>query len=100
MFNIPEYAIWQNFRYLLRTPPRRDALRHSGGDSLLWTSATVTLYLEVELRRDSLPGTEQNTSAGVAPIPPRPSLQLGSRARMPENIRKNNEIAHRMAMAK
>ena len=46
----------------------------------------MTLYLEVELRRDSLPGTEQNTSAGVAPIPPRPSLQLGSRARMPENI--------------
>ena len=64
-------------------------MRHSGGDSLLWTSATVTLYLEVELRRDSLPGTEQNTSAGVAPIPPRPSLQLGSRARMPENIEKN-----------
>ena len=49
----------------------------------------MTLYLEVELRRDSLPGTEQNTSAGVAPIPPRPSLQLGSRARMPVNIRKN-----------
>ena len=49
----------------------------------------MTLYLEVELRRDSLPGTEQNTSAGVAPIPPRPSLQLGSRARMPENISKN-----------
>ena len=66
-------------------------MRHSGGDSLLWTSATVTLYLEVELRRDSLPGTEQNTSAGVAPIPPRPSLQLGSRARMPENIGKKHE---------
>merc|ERR1712012_1029563 len=49
---------------LLRTPPRREALRHSGGDSLLCTSATVTLYLEVEDNRDSLPGVEQKTSVG------------------------------------
>ena len=51
--------------YLLSTPPSSEALRHSGGASLLCTSATVTLYLDVELRRDSLPGTEQKMSAGV-----------------------------------
>ena len=71
--------------YLLRTPPRSEALRHSGGESLRWTSATVTLYFEVELSRESLPGTEQKTSAGVAAMP-RPSLQLGSRARIPGGI--------------
>ena len=48
--------------YLLKTPPRSEALRHSGGDSLRCTSPTVTLYFEVELKRDSLPGTEQKTS--------------------------------------
>ena len=46
----------------LRTPPRSEALRHSGGDSLLWTSATVTLYLEVEDSSDRRPGVEQKTS--------------------------------------
>ena len=51
--------------YLLRTPPRREALRHSGGDSLLWTSATVTLYLDVELSKERRPGTEQKTSVGA-----------------------------------
>ena len=51
--------------YLLSTPPKRDAFRHSGGESLRWTSATVTLYLEVELNNDSRPGTEQNTSPGI-----------------------------------
>lgn len=51
--------------YLLRTPPRSDALRHSGGDNLLCTSPMVTLYLDVELSNDSLPGTLQNTSSGV-----------------------------------
>ena len=50
--------------YLRRTPPRSEALRHSGGDNLLWTSATVTLYLDVELSSESLPGTEQKTSLG------------------------------------
>lgn len=50
--------------HLLRTPPSRDALRHSGGDSLLWTSPTVTLYLEVEESSDRRPGTLQNTSDG------------------------------------
>lgn len=61
--------------YLLRTPPRRDALRHSGGESRLWTSPTVTLYLEVELSRDKRPGTEQNTSPVLTDMPPRkPSL--------------------------
>ncbi|TNN59193.1 hypothetical protein EYF80_030566 [Liparis tanakae] len=37
-------------------PPSREALRHSGGDSLLFTSAMVTLYLEVELSSDRRPG--------------------------------------------
>lgn len=55
--------------YLLRTPPSNEAFKHSGGDNRLWTSATVTLYLDVELRRDSLPGTEQKTSLGFITAP-------------------------------
>ncbi len=54
--------------YLLSTPPSKDAFRHSGGDKRLCTSATVTLYFEVELSSDRRPGTEQNTSAGDAPM--------------------------------
>lgn len=65
-----------------KTPPKRDAFRHSGGDNRRWTSATVTLYLEVELRRERRPGTEQNTSAGLV-MRPLPSLMLGSRVRIP-----------------
>lgn len=49
----------------LRTPPRSDALRHSGGDNRRCTSPTVTLYLDVELSRDRRPGTLQNTSEGA-----------------------------------
>ena len=56
------------FSYLLSTPPSKDAFRHSGGDKRLCTSATVTLYFDVELRSERRPGTEQNTSAGDAPI--------------------------------
>lgn len=56
----------------LRTPPNRDAFKHSGGDNLLCTSPTVTLYFEVELRRESRPGTLQKTSLGVE-TPERPS---------------------------
>jgi len=52
--------------YLRNTPPRRLAFRHSGGDSRLCTSATVTLYLLVLLSNDNRPGTEQNTSDGCA----------------------------------
>lgn len=52
------------FSYLRRTPPRREALRHSGGERRRWTSPTVTLYLEVDDKRDRRPGTEQNTSVG------------------------------------
>ena len=51
--------------YRLSTPPNNEALRHSGGDNRRCTSATVTLYFDVELSSDSLPGTEQNTSVGV-----------------------------------
>ena len=54
----------QTNAYLLRTPPNNDALRHSGGESLRWTSAIVTLYFDVELRSDKRPGTEQKTSFG------------------------------------
>lgn len=61
--------------HLRRTPPNREALRHSGGASRRCTSPTVTLYLEVELRRERRPGTEQNTSPGLDTEPiPRPSL--------------------------
>lgn len=57
--------------HLRSTPPRSEAFRHSGGDSRLCTSATVTLYLDVELSRDSLPGTEQKTSLGFMTAPTR-----------------------------
>lgn len=60
--------------YLRRTPPRREALRHSGGESRRWTSPTVTLYLDVELSRDSRPGTEQKTSLGFVMPPTKLSL--------------------------
>lgn len=63
--------------HLLSTPPSREALRHSGGDRRLCTSATVTLYFDVELRRDRRPGTEQNTSLGFTTPPKRPSLFTG-----------------------
>lgn len=52
-------------------PPKSEALRHSGGERRLFTSAIVTLYLEVELRRDKRPGTEQNKSVGLTTqVPP------------------------------
>lgn len=66
---------WGLQSHLLNTPPNREALRHSGGDSLLCTSPTVTLYLEVELSSDRRPGTEQNTSLMLTVTPPiKPSL--------------------------
>lgn len=46
-------------------------MRHSGGDRRRLTSAMVTLYFEVELSRESLPGTEQNRSVGFTThVPP------------------------------
>lgn len=52
-------------------PPKSEAFRHSGGERRLFTSAMVTLYLEVELRRDKRPGTEQNKSVGLTTqVPP------------------------------
>lgn len=57
------------FIYLLKTPPNNDAFKHSGGESRLCTSPTVTLYFEVELSRESLPGTEQKTSPGEPTLP-------------------------------
>ena len=68
--------------YLLKTPPKSEAFKHSGGASRLCTSATVTLYFDVELSKDSLPGTEQKMSTGVV-ANKRPSLLLGSRALIP-----------------
>ena len=53
-----------------RTPPSNEALRHSGGARRLCTSATVTLYLDVELRSDRRPGTEQNRSVCAIGPPP------------------------------
>ena len=50
--------------HLLRTPPSREAFKHSGCERRLRISPTVTLYFDVELRSDSLPGTQQNTSEG------------------------------------
>ena len=57
---------------LRKTPPSSDALMHSGGDSRRWISATVTLYLDVELSSDRRPGTVQNRSVGfnVSPAAP------------------------------
>lgn len=48
----------------LRTPPKSDAFRHSGGDNLRCTSAIVTLYFDVLDNKLKRPGTEQNTSLG------------------------------------
>lgn len=68
----PGVVSWPS--YLRRTPPRREALRHSGGESRRWTSPTVTLYLDVELSSDSRPGTEQKTSLEFVMPPIRLSL--------------------------
>ena len=54
-----------HFPYLRNTPPSNEALRHSGGDKRRCTSATVTLYFDVELRSERRPGTEQKTSVGA-----------------------------------
>ena len=67
---------------LLSTPPSKEALRHSGGERRLCTSATVTLYLEVEERRERRPGVEQKMSVGRQADSSEPSLVLGSRARI------------------
>lgn len=63
--------------HLRSTPPSRDALRHSGGERRRCTSATVTLYLEVELSSDKRPGTEQKTSLGFTTPPKSASLLMG-----------------------
>lgn len=68
--------------YLRRTPPRSEALRHSGGESRRWTSPTVTLYLDVELSSESRPGTEQKTSLGFVMPPTRLSLASESAERL------------------
>ena len=66
MLNI--YSIQLRFlTYLRNTPPSKEAFKHSGGERRLCTSATVTLYLEVELSNDNRPGTLQKTSEGTMP---------------------------------
>lgn len=71
--------------YLLRTPPSNEAFRHSGGDKRLWTSAIVTLYLDVLESRLRRPGTAQNTSLGE----PEPMLPTSFPLFIP--IRNRNE---------
>ena len=71
--------------HLLRTPPKREAFRHSGGERRRCTSPTVTLYLEVELSSDRRPGTEQKTSVGEAKPEMTISLLSLLRALMPGN---------------
>lgn len=81
------------FTHRLRTPPSREALRHSGGERRRWTSATVTLYLEVELSSDSRPGTEQKTSVGAVETPEsRMSLGCSIRGRIPAEDSKGTEL--------
>lgn len=63
--------------HLRSTPPSNEALRHSGGERRRCTSATVTLYFEVELRSERRPGTEQKTSLGFTTPPKRLSLFMG-----------------------
>lgn len=63
--------------HLRSTPPSSEALRHSGGERRRCTSATVTLYFEVELRSERRPGTEQKTSLGFTTPPKRLSLLMG-----------------------
>ncbi len=67
--------------HLLSTPPSSDALRHSGGERRRCTSATVTLYLDVELSSDRRPGTEQKTSDGADT--PEITMSFWSGFRMP-----------------
>ena len=69
--------------YRRSTPPSSDALRHSGGDRRRCTSATVTLYLEVELRSERRPGTEQKTSVGAATPDTTMSLAVSGFTRIP-----------------
>lgn len=52
-------------------------MRHSGGERRRCTSATVTLYLEVELSSERRPGTEQKTSLGFTTPPKSASLLMG-----------------------
>lgn len=58
-------------------------MRHSGGESRRCTSPTVTLYLDVELSKDSRPGTEQKTSLGLLMPPTRLSLARERAERLP-----------------
>lgn len=52
------------FQYLRKTPPSKEAFKHSGDDNLRSTSPTLTLYFEVELSKDKRPGTWQKTELG------------------------------------
>lgn len=73
----------------LRTPPRSDAFRHSGGERRRCTSPTVTLYLDVELSSERRPGTLQNTSEGAdAPDSTMSLLFSLFRGFIPANMRK------------
>jgi hypothetical protein len=56
----------------------------------LWTSATVTLYFDVELSNDNLPGTEQKISPGDVTPDMTNSFPFSFFGRIPANITKKN----------
>ena len=64
--------------HLRMMPPRREALRHSGGASRRRTSATFTLYFELEASSERRPGTLQKRSDGCRPLGSSASLSSHS----------------------
>lgn len=82
IWHICIFLMTQKITYRLNTPPNSDAFKHSGGDSLRCTSATVTLYLDVLDNKLRRPGTEQNTSNGEPMPRPPGSLPLFIAAEM------------------
>ena len=59
-------------------PPSSEALRHSGGARRRRTSATLTLYFELEASSESRPGTLQKRSDGCRPLGSSASLSSHS----------------------
>ena len=96
--NVPNYLPYhlttnEFHTHRLRTPPRSDAFRHSGGERRRCTSPTVTLYLDVELSSERRPGTLQNTSEGAdAPDSTMSLLFSLFRGFIPAHMRKKNTV--------
>jgi hypothetical protein len=91
---LPYLLATTEFRtHRLRTPPRSDAFRHSGGERRRCTSPTVTLYLDVELSSERRPGTLQNTSEGAdAPDSTMSLLFSLFRGFIPAHMRKKHTV--------